>query len=162
MSLAPLGPSGAAAVAAAGRGLFCLAVPSGGVDTNAVPIAPTPATAILYSVSLGSPGGGLDARIKACVAIYPASGVLGMMFPLVSIDMKDMSRFWTKCSLSASGICCNLDLALFRASLWLSPEVLDCRLRSALLLLDAEAASFLLFNSAVCFSSSLAARASLY
>ena len=93
VSLAPLGPSGAAAVAAAGRGLFCLAAPSGGVDTNAVPIAPTPAIAILYSVSLGSPGGGLDARIKACVAIYPASGVLGMMFPLVSIDIKDMSRF---------------------------------------------------------------------
>ena len=92
MSLAPLVPSGTAA-AAAGRGLFCLAVPSGGVDANAVPMAPTPAIAMLYNASLGSPGGGLDARIKACVAIYPASGVLGIIFPLVSIDIKDMSRF---------------------------------------------------------------------
>ena len=65
VSLAPLGPSGAVAVAAAGRGLFCLGVPSGGVDTNAVPMAPTPAIAMLYNASLGSPGGGLDAKMKA-------------------------------------------------------------------------------------------------
>jgi hypothetical protein len=40
---------------------------------------PTPAIVMLYSASLGSPGGGLDANMKACVAIYPASGVFGMM-----------------------------------------------------------------------------------
>ena len=92
MSLAPLVLSGPGAVAV-GRGLFCLADPSGGEFTNAVPMAPTPAMAILYNASLGSPGGGLDGRMKACVAIYPASGVLGIIFPLVSIDIKDMSRF---------------------------------------------------------------------
>jgi hypothetical protein len=56
-------------------------------------MASTPAMAMLYNASLGSPGGGLDATIKACVAMYPASGVLGIIFPLVSMDMKDMSRF---------------------------------------------------------------------
>jgi hypothetical protein len=80
-------------------------------------MAPTPAIAILYNASLGSPGGVLDANMKAWVAIYPASGVLGIIFPLVSIDIKDMSRFWTRFSLSASGICCNRDLALLRAAL---------------------------------------------
>jgi hypothetical protein len=48
---------------------------------------------MLYNGSLGSPGGGLDASIKACVAMYPVSGVLGIMFPLVSMDIKDISRF---------------------------------------------------------------------
>jgi hypothetical protein len=33
--------------------------------------------AMLYNASRGSPGGGLDAKMKACVAMYPASGVLG-------------------------------------------------------------------------------------
>ena len=77
VSLAPLVLSGPGA-AAVGRGLFCLADPSGGEFINAVPMAPTPAMAILYSASLGSPGGGLDARMNACVAMYPASGVLGL------------------------------------------------------------------------------------
>jgi hypothetical protein len=56
-------------------------------------MTPTPAMAMLYNASLGSPGGGLDAKMKACVAMYPASGVLGIIFPLVSIDIKDMLRF---------------------------------------------------------------------
>jgi hypothetical protein len=56
-------------------------------------MAPTTAIAMLYNASLGSLGGGLDARMKACVAMYPASGVLGIIVPLVSIDIKDMSRF---------------------------------------------------------------------
>jgi uncharacterized membrane protein len=30
---------------------------------------------------------------NACVAIYPVSGVFGTMCSLVSIDMKDMSKF---------------------------------------------------------------------
>jgi hypothetical protein len=55
--------------------------------------------------------------MKARVAIYPASGVFGIIFPLISIDIKDMSRFWTRFSLSASGICCNRDVAIFRAAL---------------------------------------------
>jgi hypothetical protein len=78
---------------------------------------PTPAVAMLYNTSLGSPAGGLDANMKACVIRYPASGIFGMMFPLVSIDMKDMSRFWIRFSLSCSGMFASRDLPLARASL---------------------------------------------
>jgi hypothetical protein len=46
-----------------------------------------------FSDALGSSWGCLDAIRKACVAMYPAFGVFGKMFPLVSIDIKDMSRF---------------------------------------------------------------------
>ena len=116
MSLTPLALGGSC-TAAVGFGLFCLAVPSGGVAANAAPMAPHPAMAMLYNASLGSPGGGLDAKMKACVAMYPASGVFGIIFPLVSIDIKNMSRFWIRVSLSASGIFCSRDLALLRASL---------------------------------------------
>jgi hypothetical protein len=42
---------------------------------------------------------------------------LGIMFPLVSIDIKDMSRFWIRFSLSPSGTFCSLDLPLLRAAL---------------------------------------------
>ena len=49
-----------------GRGLFRLGALSGcGVLelANVVPMTPTPAMAIWYSASLGSPAGGLDASI---------------------------------------------------------------------------------------------------
>jgi hypothetical protein len=36
---------------------------------------PTPAIAMLYNDSFGSPASGLDANMKACVARYPSSGV---------------------------------------------------------------------------------------
>jgi hypothetical protein len=44
--------------------------------------------------------------------MHPASGVFGIICPLVSIDMKDISRFWIKLSRSASGMPANRDLAL--------------------------------------------------
>jgi hypothetical protein len=65
-----------------------------------------------FSDALGSPLGGLDAIRKARVAMYPTSGVFGMNFPLVSMDMKDMSRFWIKFSRSASGTFANRDVTL--------------------------------------------------
>jgi hypothetical protein len=40
-----------------------------------------------------------------------------MMFPLVSIDIKDMSRFWIRFSCSCSGTFAKRDLAVERVSL---------------------------------------------
>jgi hypothetical protein len=160
---------GGSRITVVGRGLFCIGLFLGALSgcsvldpAIVVPMIPTPAIVMLYIASLGPPGGGLDANMKACVVIYLASDVFGMMCPLVSIDIKDISRFWIKFSRSCPGTFASRDLPLARTSLWLSPDVLDCRLRAALCALDAEVVVFLASSAILCFSNSRPARASLY